>query len=138
MAHDHEQCRKLLSSLSAYVDGDLEDVICAEIDRHMAGCENCRIVVDTLRKTIYLYQVTTESTNVPLDVKERLFDRLELDAFLPKHDSPGPEQLPLSSGQAELRQGDICPNCGQGTLAYDGLLNLSCPACGFNLAGCFT
>lgn len=37
-----------------------------------------------------------------------------------------------------LRRGDSCPNCEQGILDYDGMLNLSCQECGFSLAGCFT
>lgn len=82
MAHDHTQCRQLLSSLSDYVNGDLEAKFCAEIELHMAECENCRIVVDTLRKTVYLYKVAAEPPDVPTDVKERLFRTLELDDFL--------------------------------------------------------
>jgi uncharacterized protein (DUF983 family) len=39
---------------------------------------------------------------------------------------------------AELHAGDICPRCRNGTLDYDGLLNLACPQCGYSLAGCFT
>jgi len=38
----------------------------------------------------------------------------------------------------EHRSGDHCPSCNQGTLEYDGLLNLTCPSCGFALGGCFT
>ena len=34
--------------------------------------------------------------------------------------------------------GDLCPNCQSAKIDYDGLLNLSCPKCGFALAGCFT
>jgi anti-sigma factor RsiW len=44
---DHESCRFLLSSLSDYVDGELGDELCAEIDRHLQSCENCRIVILT-------------------------------------------------------------------------------------------
>lgn len=85
MAHDHEQCKRMLSSLSDYVDGSLEAVICAEIEQHMAECENCRVVVDTLRKTVTLYQMMNqEPPDVPADVRERLFHRLDLDAYLPK------------------------------------------------------
>ena len=84
MAHDHEQCLKLLSSLSDYVDGSLEAMICAQIEEHMAECENCRIVVDTLRKTVSLYQMTNDAPDVPADVRERLFRRLDLDAYLSK------------------------------------------------------
>lgn len=82
--HDHEQCVKLLSSLSEYVDGSLETLICAQIEQHMAECENCRIVVDTLRKTVTLYQKTNEPADVPADVRERLYRRLDLDSFIAK------------------------------------------------------
>jgi hypothetical protein len=38
----------------------------------------------------------------------------------------------------ELRRGDLCPQCRQEHLDYDGLLNLSCAHCGYALGGCFT
>jgi predicted anti-sigma-YlaC factor YlaD len=79
---EYPSCRHLLGSLSEFVDGTLEDELCAEIQRHMEGCDNCRIVVDSLRKTIYLYQVTKEPAVVPEDVRERLYRRLDLDSFL--------------------------------------------------------
>ena len=28
------------------------------------------------------------------------------------------------------RPGHVCPQCGEGILAYDGLFMLTCPACG--------
>ena len=83
---DHQNCRHLLSSLSEFVDGTLEDELCAEIQRHMEGCENCRIVVDSLQKTIFLYQVAKEPALVPEDVRQRLYRRLDLDSFLEKKD----------------------------------------------------
>lgn len=79
---NHENCRHLLSSLSEYIDGTLDETLCAEIDRHMSGCENCQIVVDTLRKTVTLYQTTASQSSVPAGVRERLFHHLNLDDFL--------------------------------------------------------
>ena len=38
----------------------------------------------------------------------------------------------------DLRSGDYCPSCQQDILDYDGLLNLTCPSCGYTLGGCFT
>lgn len=38
----------------------------------------------------------------------------------------------------ELRSGDLCPQCKEGRLDYDGMLNLSCPVCAFAVGGCFT
>ncbi|HBX69361.1 MAG TPA: hypothetical protein DEH25_08240 [Chloroflexi bacterium] len=84
--HEHKDCHHLLSSLSDYVDGALEEQLCQEIERHVSGCEDCRIVIDTLEKTIYLYHTSaaSEPPGVPEDVKERLFKRLDLEDFLPK------------------------------------------------------
>jgi len=81
MTH-HQNCRKLLSSLSDYVDGSLDEALCDEIERHMANCENCQIVINTLQKTVELYQVMAEIPEVPNDVRTRLFRQLNLDEFL--------------------------------------------------------
>jgi len=76
---EHQDCRRLLGSLSDFVDGELEAEICAEIERHLAECPDCRVVVDTLRKTIYLYHVSSQETSPPEGVRDRLFRRLELE-----------------------------------------------------------
>jgi anti-sigma factor (TIGR02949 family) len=73
-----------LGSLSEYLDGDLEEELCAELERHLSGCENCRIVLDSLNKTIYLYHTTAQQVTVPEDVRQRLYRRLDLDSFLEK------------------------------------------------------
>ncbi|HUV28696.1 MAG: zf-HC2 domain-containing protein [Anaerolineales bacterium] len=80
--HRHEDCRQLLDSLSGFHDGDLPQELCDEIELHMKDCDNCRIVVDTLGKTISLYQSSSEEVPVPEDVRQRLYHRLDLDEFL--------------------------------------------------------
>lgn len=75
-------CSHLLGSLSEYVDGMAEATICAEIEQHVGECENCRIVVDTLKKTIYLYHETADPPDMPAEVRSRLFKRLELDEYI--------------------------------------------------------
>ena len=80
--HRHEDCNQLLNSLSDYVDGDLPKELCDEIELHMNDCDNCRIVVDTLNKTISLYQTSSEPAVVPEEVRQRLFHRLDLDEFI--------------------------------------------------------
>ena len=83
---DHENCHHLLGSLSEFVDGSLETKLCTEIERHLAGCDNCQVVIDSLRKTIYLYHVTAQqSPAVPDEVRMRLFRRLHLDEFIQKN-----------------------------------------------------
>lgn len=44
----------------------------------------------------------------------------------------------LQAAPLEFHRGDLCPNCGEGVLEYDGMLNLGCETCGFSLVGCFT
>lgn len=77
-------CGALLESLSDYLDGDLQEALCKEIEGHIADCDDCRVVVDTLKKTIYLYHETSERTDIPLAVRKRLFHRLDLDDFIQK------------------------------------------------------
>lgn len=81
---EHHECRHLLGSLSEYIDGDLEADLCAELERHLADCENCRVVVDTLEKTVYLYHTTASQSDVPQGVRDRLFKCLDLDDYLEK------------------------------------------------------
>lgn len=71
------ECRHLLAQLGDYVDGEASQAICEEIEHHLAGCNNCRVVVDTLRKTVTLYR-TRGPDPVPDDVQERLCRVLDL------------------------------------------------------------
>ena len=81
--HVHgEQCSSLLGSLSDYIDGSLQAEICAQIEEHMKTCENCQVVVNTLRKTVELYEQCNDQTQLPGGVKERLFARLDLQDYL--------------------------------------------------------
>lgn len=79
--HDRETCKKYLAMLSDYVDDDLEQNLCASLEEHMVGCENCMIVVNTMKRTIDLYHTVDEEKDpgLPDDVRSRLFKRLSLD-----------------------------------------------------------
>lgn len=76
--HDHSTCRELLGQLSEYIDGELEAALCAELETHLSACANCRVMVDTVRKTITLYH-TQSRTELPSDVEERLYKVLRLE-----------------------------------------------------------
>jgi anti-sigma factor RsiW len=83
--HTHTpQCEQLLGSLSEYIDGELQAELCAVLEAHLLECDNCRIVVNTLRKTIELYQETSAPAELPGAVRERLFMKLELEDFTNK------------------------------------------------------
>lgn len=80
--HIHNNCEKLLGSLSEYIDGELSAELCQELEKHLAGCENCRVVLNTTMRTIDLVHAPVEKPDLPDDVRERLFKRLNLDDYL--------------------------------------------------------
>ena len=65
--------------MSEYIDGELDGQLCAELEAHMDSCPDCKIVVDTLKKTVQLVQNSGRETELPQDVRQRLFSRLQLD-----------------------------------------------------------
>jgi len=75
-------CHHLLAQLSDYIDGEASAEICAEIEQHLQDCENCRVVVDTLRQTISLYH-TLPQPKLPEEVRQRLYKSLDLEDYLP-------------------------------------------------------
>lgn len=85
--HIHDDCAHLLGSLSEYIDGALSPALCEEIEKHLAGCENCRVVLNTTKRTIDLVQSPVEQPPLPDDVRERLFKRLNLDDYLKRRSS---------------------------------------------------
>lgn len=80
--HIHGTCENLLDSLSEYIDGGLSPELCQELEKHLAGCANCRVVLNTTRRTIDLVHSPIEKPDIPEDVRERLFKRLNLDDYL--------------------------------------------------------
>jgi len=86
--HTHGDCRRYLEAISDYVDGALEDELCRELEAHMAICDNCRVVVNTVAKTITLYR-QMPAPEMPSQVRERLFRVLNLDDYLAPHSEAG-------------------------------------------------
>ena len=69
------KCEELLKLLNEYVDGTVAPAICAEFEKHMAGCNPCQVVVDNIRKTITLYQ-NGQPYELPVAFRQRLHDAL--------------------------------------------------------------
>jgi anti-sigma factor RsiW len=75
------RCREFFKQLSDYIDGELAESLCAELERHLADCPDCRVVVDTTRKTISLYRRYGQA-ELPQGVAERLWQALEQAGFV--------------------------------------------------------
>jgi anti-sigma factor RsiW len=74
----HLNCKELLGELCDYVDGELEAALCAELEAHLNECPDCRVLVDTLRRTIVLYRTQSQPA-MPEEVKARLYRVLKLE-----------------------------------------------------------
>lgn len=72
-----EQCSQLLGDLSTYLDGEMSEALCLEIEQHLKNCEDCRVVVDTLRKTVELVRDLPQP-GLPEGARERLYKSLDL------------------------------------------------------------
>ena len=70
------KCKEIITELADYFDEDLDPLLRASIEQHLAKCKDCRIVVDTCKKTIQIY-CNSEPAPLPLDTRERLRLALE-------------------------------------------------------------
>ncbi len=68
---DVSSCEDLLRAIGDYVDGDIKPGICAELEKHLAGCNPCQVVVDNVRHTITLFK-KGQAYELPLDFRDRL------------------------------------------------------------------
>lgn len=76
-------CRGVIVELSSYLDGELDASAKADLERHLQNCEDCRLVVDTTKKTIQIF-CNSEPFPLPSDVRERLHQALEKRLRRPK------------------------------------------------------
>ncbi|WP_263360101.1 anti-sigma factor family protein [Acidicapsa ligni] len=69
-------CRHVWDYISAYIDGDVDSLLRAEIDRHLEHCEICSAVMDSTRNVVVL--VADERIfEIPSGYEERLHQRLD-------------------------------------------------------------
>lgn len=58
-------CNEVLEQLAEYLDEDAREELCRAIEAHLTRCRDCRVEVDTVRKTIVLYQVDRDVATPP-------------------------------------------------------------------------
>jgi predicted anti-sigma-YlaC factor YlaD len=75
----NKHCTDMINSLSDYIDGGLSPELCQSLEDHLKDCKDCRVVIDTLKKTIEMYKTGSDTETIPPKVKERLFAKLNLE-----------------------------------------------------------
>jgi anti-sigma factor RsiW len=69
-------CKHVWQHISAYIDGDVDALLRAEIDRHLEHCEICSAVMDSTRNIVIL--VADERIfEIPRGFSDRLHRRLD-------------------------------------------------------------
>jgi RNA polymerase sigma-70 factor (ECF subfamily) len=46
------RCKEMFAELSSYLDNELDDSLCEELEKHMDGCEPCKAFLSSLEKSI--------------------------------------------------------------------------------------
>jgi predicted anti-sigma-YlaC factor YlaD len=64
-------CSEVLQQLADYLDQDARDELCRLIEAHLSRCHDCQLQVDTIRKTIVLYQ-HDRVVEMPVRVSQQL------------------------------------------------------------------
>ena len=68
-------CRSIVKELSNYLDEALDISLRDSIEKHLEHCEDCRVVVDTTKKTIQIF-CNSEPAPLPEDTRLRLREAL--------------------------------------------------------------
>ena len=50
--HGGPECVALFAKLSEFVDGELEQGACADVEGHLADCERCQEFLESLRRAV--------------------------------------------------------------------------------------
>jgi hypothetical protein len=78
---DSDKCQELISELSLILDGAVSEEFCDEIKSYLGDCQDCQIVINTLKKTVLLYRQLPQPT-ISGDTRKRLYQSLKLQEFL--------------------------------------------------------
>lgn len=67
-------CQEVLDQLADYLDSETREELSRAIEKHLSHCRDCRVEVDTLRKTILLYHQadTSRALQIPIRVTQEL------------------------------------------------------------------
>jgi len=127
-SHQNLNCTRWLELLSEYIDGELSEASCAELESHLDTCPECKIVLNTTIKSIFVAEESTKAT-LPIAAKNKLFDILsQVKCGKSTNDL-------LNEPKNSLGR---CPQCGDRSVDVDGMLMRFCRSCGWRECGSFT
>jgi predicted anti-sigma-YlaC factor YlaD len=69
--HDHKHCLEMFKKLSEYLDNELDEITCKNIEHHVKECFSCFVCLQTLKRTVDLCK-QAENKPVPRAFSEKL------------------------------------------------------------------
>jgi NAD-dependent dihydropyrimidine dehydrogenase PreA subunit len=70
-----EDCKKHFKRISEYLDGELDDRACKEIEESLEKCPECLECLNSLKKTIQLCKEAGDE-EMPVEIRDRLRSNL--------------------------------------------------------------
>ena len=59
------RCKEMFAELSSYLDDELDDSLCEELEKHIDGCEPCKAFLTSLEKSIEQCRTAPNDTPDP-------------------------------------------------------------------------
>jgi anti-sigma factor RsiW len=81
---DSKHCLQMFKRLSEYLDDELDELICKELEHHVQQCISCFVCLQTLKRTVDLCR-QAENQPVPKSFSEKLKQMVE---NMPKTTAP--------------------------------------------------
>lgn len=69
-------CQEVLDHLSDYLDDEARAELVSQVDLHIGQCHHCRVEVDTLKYTIFIFR-ENERVFLPQALNDRLHAALQ-------------------------------------------------------------
>ncbi|MGH7740818.1 MAG: zf-HC2 domain-containing protein [Candidatus Eiseniibacteriota bacterium] len=70
-------CNEVYERLSEYLDQDVREELARAIEDHRGHCRDCRVLIDTTRMTVVLYQADRQ-LSTPVAISQRLRQALSI------------------------------------------------------------
>lgn len=64
-------CNEVIEQLSEFLDPEARAQLCREIEQHLSHCHDCKLYVDTVKKTIVIAQ-SGSAPSIPITLNDRL------------------------------------------------------------------
>ena len=82
--HDHKHCLEMFGRLSEYLDNELDEITCKELEQHIKKCVPCFVCLQTLKRTVDLCKKSGDKP-IPSEFSQKLKAMIQK---MPKTTSP--------------------------------------------------